>query len=194
MLLECTNVVLSSRRENKDHPINYEMCVPRVIPTRNDTLCEHGGYQCNIGQSNKRHTVCTYQRLWLIDVRVFIRDRPTINGIQLTTSEYFTLKVLIRVSDELLHQMKILRDSFYISKTSGVRWLVKHVFHLHRSRYPPLFSVRMMQSACVFPTVDPVVMLSILGSPMRSFGIFISLSASMNGDHPPGLNVFLLLI
>ena len=61
MLLECTNVVLSSRRENKDHPIDYEMRVPRIIPVRND--------QFNLGQSNKRLTVCTYERRVLIDVR-----------------------------------------------------------------------------------------------------------------------------
>ena len=41
MLLQCTNVVLSSRRENKVHPIDYEMSVPRVLPVRNDTLCDH---------------------------------------------------------------------------------------------------------------------------------------------------------
>ena len=29
MLLECTNVVLYSRRENKDHPIDYEMRVSK---------------------------------------------------------------------------------------------------------------------------------------------------------------------
>ena len=38
MLLECTNVVLSSRRKNKAHPIDYEMRVTRVLPVRN-TLC-----------------------------------------------------------------------------------------------------------------------------------------------------------
>ena len=53
MLLECTNVVLSSRRENKDHPIDYEMRVLRVIPVRNNTICEHRGQQFNLGQSNK---------------------------------------------------------------------------------------------------------------------------------------------
>ena len=42
MLLECTNVVLSSRKENKDHTIDYEMSVPRVLPVRNDTMCAHG--------------------------------------------------------------------------------------------------------------------------------------------------------
>ena len=50
MLLECTNVVLSSRRE--DHPIDYEMRLPRVPHVRNDTLCEHGGHQFTLGQSN----------------------------------------------------------------------------------------------------------------------------------------------
>ena len=44
MLLECTIVVLLSRRENKDHLIDYEMRVSRVIPVRNDTLCAHGGH------------------------------------------------------------------------------------------------------------------------------------------------------
>ena len=39
-------------------------------------------------------------------------------------------------------------------------------------------------------TVNPVVMLSFLSLPMRSFGTFISLSASVNGDHPRGLKVF----
>ena len=34
MLLEYTNVVLSSHRENKDHPIDYEMGVSRVLPVR----------------------------------------------------------------------------------------------------------------------------------------------------------------
>ena len=111
MLLECTNVVLSSRRENKDHPIDYDMRVPRVLPVRNDTLCERGGHQFKLGQSNKRLTVCTYERRVLIDVREFIGDRPTIKGIQLTTTEYFTLKVLMpRVSDELMRQMKLLRE------------------------------------------------------------------------------------
>ena len=62
MLLECTNVVLSSRRENKDHPIDYEMRVPKVLPVRNDTMCEHGGHQFNLVKSNKRLTVCTYER------------------------------------------------------------------------------------------------------------------------------------
>ena len=38
MLLECTNVVLSSRRENTYHPIDYEMSVPRDLPVRNDTV------------------------------------------------------------------------------------------------------------------------------------------------------------
>ena len=42
MLLECTNVVLSSRMENKDPPIDYEMRLPRVLPVKNDTMCEHG--------------------------------------------------------------------------------------------------------------------------------------------------------
>ena len=69
MLLEFTNVVLSLRMENKDHPIDYEMSVPRVLPAQNDTLCEHGGHQFKLGQSNKRLTVCTYQRRVLIDVR-----------------------------------------------------------------------------------------------------------------------------
>ena len=76
MLLECTNVVLSSRREYNDHPIDHEMRVPRVIPVRNDTLCERGGHQFKLGQSNKRLTVCTYERRVLIDVREFIGDRP----------------------------------------------------------------------------------------------------------------------
>ena len=39
------------------------------------------------------------------------------------------------------------------------------------------------------PTVDLVVMLSLLGLPMRPFGTFISLSASVNGNHPRGLKV-----
>ena len=86
MLLECTNVVLSSHREYKDHLIDYEMSVSRVIPLRNDTLCEHGGHTFNLGRCSKRLTVCTYQRRVLIDVRDFIADRPTIKGIQLTTS------------------------------------------------------------------------------------------------------------
>ena len=108
ILLECTNV-LSLRRENKDHPIDYEMRVPRVIPVRNDTMCEYGGYQFKLGKSNKRLTVCTYERRVLTDVREFIGDRPTIKGIQLTTREYCTLKVLMpRVSDELMRQMKII--------------------------------------------------------------------------------------
>ena len=111
MLLVCTNVVLSSRRENKDHPIDYEMRVPRVLPVRNDTLCERGGHQFKLGQSNKRLTVCTYERRVLIDVREFIGYRLTIKGIQLTTTENFTLKVLMpRVSDELMRQMKLLRE------------------------------------------------------------------------------------
>ena len=111
MLLECTNVILSSRRENNDHPIDYEMRVPRVLPVRNDTLYERGGHQFKLGQSNKRLNVCTYERQVLIDVREFIGDRPTIKGIQLTTTEYFTLKVLMpRVSDELMRQMKLLRE------------------------------------------------------------------------------------
>ena len=42
-------MVLSSRRENKDHPIDYEMHVPRVLPVRNDTLCERGGHQFKLG-------------------------------------------------------------------------------------------------------------------------------------------------
>ena len=108
MLLECTNVVLSLRRENKDHPMDYEMRIPRVLPVRNDTLCERGGHQFKLGQSNKRLTVCTYERRVLIDVREFIGERPTIKGIQLTTREYFTLKVLMpRVSEELMRQMKL---------------------------------------------------------------------------------------
>ena len=112
MLLECTNVVLSSRMENKDHPIDYVMSVPRVLPVRNDTLCEQGGQQFNLGRNNKPLMVCTYQRRVLIDVREFIGDRPTIKWIQLMTREYFTLKVLMpRVTDELLHQLKLLRDS-----------------------------------------------------------------------------------
>ena len=112
MMLECTNVVLPSRRENKDHSIDYEMSVPRVIQVRNDTLCGHGGHQFNLGQSNKQHTVCTYYRRVLIDVREFIGDRSTTKGIHLTTREYFALKVLMsRVSDELLRQMKLLHDS-----------------------------------------------------------------------------------
>ena len=61
MLLEYTNVVLSSRKDNKDHPIYYEMRVPRVLPVRNNTMCEHGGHQYNLGKSNKRFTVCTYE-------------------------------------------------------------------------------------------------------------------------------------
>ena len=49
----------------------------------------------------------------LIEVRELIGDRPTIKGIQLTTREYFTPKVLIPwVSDELIRQMELLRDSF----------------------------------------------------------------------------------
>ena len=112
MLLVCTNVVLSSRRENKDHPIDYEMNVPRVPHLRNDSMGEHGSSQFNLGQSNKLLTVCSYQRRIIIDVREFIGDRPTIKGIQLTTREYFTLKVLMpRVTDKLLRQMKLLRDS-----------------------------------------------------------------------------------
>ena len=88
-----------------------EMRVPRVLPVRNDTLCEHGGHQFKLGKSNKQLTVCTYERRVLIDVREFIGDRPTIKGIQLTTTEYFTLKVLMpRVSDELMRQMKLLRE------------------------------------------------------------------------------------
>ena len=83
MLLKCTNVVLSSRRKNNDHLINYEMHVPRALPVRNDTLCEHGGHQFNLGQNNKRLTVCSYQRRVLIDVREFIGDRPIIKAIQL---------------------------------------------------------------------------------------------------------------
>ena len=51
-LCTLTNVVLSSRRENKDHPNAYEMRVVRVIPVRNDTLFEHGWHQFNLGQSN----------------------------------------------------------------------------------------------------------------------------------------------
>ena len=35
MLLECTNVVLSSQRENKEHLIDYEKTVERVLPVRN---------------------------------------------------------------------------------------------------------------------------------------------------------------
>ena len=104
-------MVLSSRRENKDHPIDYEMRVPRVLPVKNDTLFERGGHQFKLGQSNKRLTVCNYETRVLIDVQKFIGDRPTIKGIQLTTTEYFTLKVLMpRVSDELMRQMKLLRE------------------------------------------------------------------------------------
>ena len=51
MLLECTNVVLSSRMDNKNHPIDYEIRVSRVVPVKNDTLCEHGGHQFNIGKA-----------------------------------------------------------------------------------------------------------------------------------------------
>ena len=69
MLLEYTNVVLSSRKDNNDHPIDYEMRVPRVLPIRNNTMCEHGGHQYNLGKSNKRLTVCTYEGRVLIDVR-----------------------------------------------------------------------------------------------------------------------------
>ena len=77
MLLKCFNVVLSSRRKNKDHPIGYEITVPRVIPVRNNILCEHGAHQFNLGESNKRLTVCTYQRRVLIDVREFIEDQSS---------------------------------------------------------------------------------------------------------------------
>ena len=72
MLLECNNVILSSHKDNKDHPIDYEMGVKRVLPVRNDTMCEHVGHQFNLGKSKKQLTVCTYERRVLIDVREFI--------------------------------------------------------------------------------------------------------------------------
>ena len=86
-LLEGTNVVLSSRMEYKDQPIDYEMRVSRVLPVRNDNMCGHGCHQFNLGQSNKRLTVCTDERRVLTDVREFIGDRSTIKWIQLTTRE-----------------------------------------------------------------------------------------------------------
>ena len=74
MLLECTKVVRSSRREKRDNPIVYDnrltcresyqfkmtLCVSmdlinstlaRVLPVQNDTLCEHGSHQFNLGES-----------------------------------------------------------------------------------------------------------------------------------------------
>ena len=86
-------------------------CAYREFYRSETTLCERGGHQFKLGQSNKRLTVCTYERRVLIDVREFIGDRSTIKGIQLTTTEFFTLKVLMpRVNDELMRQMKLLRE------------------------------------------------------------------------------------
>ena len=58
--------------EKKDHPIGYKITIPRVLPVRNDTLCEHGSHQFNINENNKRLTVCTYQKHVLIYVQEFI--------------------------------------------------------------------------------------------------------------------------
>ena len=52
MLLECTNMAMSSRRDNMDRSIAYNMRVPRVLLVRNDNLCEHGSHQIKLGKSN----------------------------------------------------------------------------------------------------------------------------------------------
>ena len=57
MLLECTNVVLSSCRENKDHPIDYEMY--REFYRSETTLCERGDHQFKLGQSD---SLCALMR------------------------------------------------------------------------------------------------------------------------------------
>ena len=51
ILLEYTNVVLYSRRENNKHPIDCEITVSRVLPVRDNTLCKHGDHQFNLGDS-----------------------------------------------------------------------------------------------------------------------------------------------
>ena len=103
---------MSGGEENKDHPIDYEITVPMVLPVRNDTPCDHGAHQFNLDEGNKRLTMCTYQRQVLVDVREFIGDRSTIKEVQLTTRKYLALNVrMLRASGELLRQMKLLRDS-----------------------------------------------------------------------------------
>ena len=64
-----------------------------------------------LGVGDKRVNVCTYEGRVRIDIREFLNDQPTIRGIFLTGREYIALKaVLPLVRDELLRQMKIIRN------------------------------------------------------------------------------------
>ena len=123
MLLECTNVILSSRRTNNNHPINLyaEDLSPdyRVVPVtdsiqepvnQTDLCSERKEFILGIG--HKRVNVCTYQQRVRIDVREFLNDQSTIRGIHFTSKEYIMFETLSpSVRDEMKRQLKLIEDT-----------------------------------------------------------------------------------
>ena len=117
LMLECTNVILSSRCNENNHSVQVQRedktITPRVMSTaaNNETSLCTEIREFKLGVGDKRVNVCTYEGRVRIDIREFLNDKPTIRGIFLTSREYIALKaVLPLVRDELLRQMKIIRN------------------------------------------------------------------------------------
>ena len=121
LMLECTNVILTSNCNKHDQLVRIKTdgknVIPRALPVptlssssynHTDLCSERREFRLRVG--GKRVNVCSYEGRVRIDIREFLNDQPTIRGIYLSSGEYIALKaVLPLVRDELLRQMKLLR-------------------------------------------------------------------------------------
>ena len=118
LMLECTNVILSSRCNKNNHSVQDQREVKTINPRAMPSAANNESSLCTeirefkLGVGDKRVNVCTYEGQVRIDIRQFLNDKPTIRGIFLTSREYIALKaVLLLVRDELLRQMKLNRNT-----------------------------------------------------------------------------------
>ena len=78
-MLECTNVILSSRCNENNHSVQVQRedktITPRMIPSaaNNETSLSKEIRELNLGVGDKRVNVCTYEGQVKIDIREFLK-------------------------------------------------------------------------------------------------------------------------
>ena len=114
LILECINVTLSERcnHQNNQTTVSLLKIIPKLLPVHsktdilNDICAERREFP--LKASSKRVNVCTYQDRIRVDVREFINDRATINGLYFTSREFISFNgALPFVRHKVLRQMDI---------------------------------------------------------------------------------------
>ena len=122
LLLECTNVILSSKckRDSLKIRTHTELDASssndslsnmgESITTTEDLCSERKEFKLRVGR--KRVNVCTYNGHVRVDVREFLDSTPTVKGVYFTNEEYIALEeVLPYVRREMMRQTKIMKNN-----------------------------------------------------------------------------------